>query len=113
MGMSHASRSRLIFAAAMLIAAYFIYTAAEGAFRAHRISENRVQAEQDVADLEAKKAYLEAVKEYVGSDSYVEQEARRRLGYTRDGEVPFVVISPAPNADDQATGEWWQRLFPR
>jgi cell division protein FtsB len=85
--MSNASRSRLIFAAAMIVAAYFIYTAAEGALRAHSVSQNRNQAEDRVAQLEAKKSYLEAVKEYVGSDSYVEQEARRRLGYTRDGEV--------------------------
>lgn len=113
MAMSNASRSRLIFAAAMMVAAYFIYTAAEGALRAHSVSQNRNQAEERVAQLEAKKSYLEAVKEYVGSDSYVEQEARRRLGYTRDGEVPFVVIGPAPSEDQQASGEWWERLFPR
>ena len=110
--MSQGSRSRLIFAAALIIAAYFIYTAAEGALRAHRVAESREEAEQQVAELEGEKAYLEAVKEYVSSDSYVEQEARRRLGYTRDGEVPFVVISPAPDTE-QTRGEWWQRLFPR
>ena len=113
MGISRASRSRLIFAAAMLVAAYFVYTAAEGALRAHRIGESRDSAEQSVAELQAKKAYLEAVKQYVSSDAYVEQEARRRLGYTRDGEVPFVVISPSPTAEEEPSGEWWERLFPR
>ena len=66
-----------------------------------------------MAQLEAEKAYLQAVKDYVSSDAYVEQEARRRLGYIRDGEVPFVVISPAPQPQTETDGPWWQRLFPR
>lgn len=112
MGMSTAGRSRLIFVAGLLVAAYFIYTAASGALQAHSLSEDRARAEQNLAQLEAKKACLDAVKAYVASDAYVEQEARRRLGYTRDGEVPFVVISPSPEPQAELEGDWWQRLFP-
>ncbi len=113
MGLSTTSRSRLIFAGGLLVAAYFVYTAAAGALQGHRLSEDQAVAEKNVADLESKKAYLEAVKSYVASDAYVEQEARRRLGYVRDGEVPFVVISPALEPQAEPEGEWWQRLFPR
>ena len=112
MGLSTASRSRLVFFAGLLVAAYFIYTAAAGALQAHNLSEDRATAEKDLAQLEDKKACLDAVKSYVASDAYVEQEARRRLGYTRDGEVPFVVISPSPEPQAVAEGDWWQRLFP-
>ena len=41
------------------------------------------------------------------------QEARRQLGYVRDGEVPFVVVSPALPDDSKPAGDWWERLFPR
>lgn len=111
--MAKGSRSRWVFFGCLIIAAYFVYSAAAGAIQAHRLADERDQAREQVAELEAKKAYLEAVKNYVGSDAYVEQEARRRLGYIRDGEVPFVVISPTVVPEDQPAGEWWERLFPR
>jgi cell division protein FtsB len=113
MALSTASRSRLIFAAGVLVAAYFIYTAAAGAIQGHQLSQDRDAANRTVAELEAKKAYLGAVKQYVSSDAYVEQEARRSLGYIRDGEVPFSVISPGVEPGEAPDGEWWQRLFPR
>lgn len=107
------SRSRLVFFACLVIAGYFLYTAAVGALRANQLGNDREQAEREVAALAEKKKYLEAVRDYVASDAYVEQEARRQLGYVRDGEVPFVVISPALDEGARPTGEWWQRLFPR
>jgi cell division protein FtsB len=103
----------LIFAAGVLVAAYFIYTAAAGAVQGHQLSKDQHRADRTVSELESKKAYLEAVKQYVSSDTYVEQEARRRLGYIRDGEVPFSVISPEIQPEEEPDGEWWQRLFPR
>ncbi|MBE7519291.1 MAG: septum formation initiator family protein [Dehalococcoidia bacterium] len=107
------SRSRLVFLACLVIAGYFLYTAALGALRAHQLGDDRKQAEREVTVLEEKKKYLEAVRDYVASDAYVEQEARRQLGYVRDGEVPFVVISPPLDEGSRPAGEWWQRLFPR
>jgi cell division protein FtsB len=112
MGFSSGSRSRLIFAGGVLVAAYFIYAAAAGALQGHQLSEDRNDANRSLTELEAKKACLEAVKDYVSSDAYVEQEARRRLGYIRDGEVPFSVISPPLEQEEDHEGDWWQRLFP-
>jgi cell division protein FtsB len=113
MALSTGGRSRLIFAGGVLVAAYFIYLAAAGALQGHQLAQDREDASRAVVELEAKKSYLEAVREYVSSDAYVEQEARRRLGYIRDGEVPFSVISPPVEQEDEPRGDWWQRLFPR
>ena len=113
MGSFTRSRSRLLFAACLLVAGYFVFTAATGVIQNHRLSDQRHKEAAAIQDLTQKKAYLEAVRNYVASDAYVEQEARRQLGYTRSDEVPFVVISPALKEDSQPTGEWWQRLFPR
>ena len=68
---------------------------------------------REVQVLEDNRAYLQAVKDYVASDAYVEQQARRQLGYVRPGEIPFVVTGPELPKDANRTGEWWQRLFPR
>jgi cell division protein FtsB len=113
MGSFTQSRSRLLFAACLIIAGYFVYTAATGVLQNHRLAEQRQKEAALTANLQDKKAYLEAVRNYVASDAYVEQQARRQLGYTRIDEIPFVVISPPLKEDGQPTGEWWQRLFPR
>lgn len=113
MGFIAKSRSRLIFAAGLMVAGYFVFVAATGVVHNHQLAQQRAESAAQVARLEEKQKYLEAVRNYVASDAYVEQEARRQLGYIRPGEVPFVVISPPPKTSSQPTGEWWQRLFPR
>jgi len=107
------TRGRIVFAACLLAASYFLYTAGVGALRNHQLSDERQRAAQEIADLEAQKEYLTAIRSYVASDAYVEQEARRQLGYVRDGEVPFVVLSPPLEEESRPRGSWWQRLFPR
>ena len=106
-------RARIFFVVCVLIAAYFIYTAISGAIHNHRLSQDVATANAVLAQLEQRKAYLEGVKKYTASDAYVEQEARRRLGFIRAGEIPFVVESPPLPEDDQPSGDWWERLFPR
>lgn len=107
-------RARLLFFGCLVVAGYFSYVAISGAIHNRRLADERDNAAEQVAVLKDKKAYLEGVRNYVSSDAYVEQQARRQLGYIREGEIPFVVISPAlPNNSQQPIGEWWQRLFPR
>lgn len=107
------SRGQLVFLVCLGVALYFTYTAAVGWYRNHQLAEQRDRAEAQYSALEEKKAYLEAVLAYVSSDDYVEQEARRQLGYIRPGEVPFVVTGPAPASEGVVAGDWWERLFPR
>lgn len=107
------SRARLFFLACLLLAGYFSYTAASAALRNHALDQDRREAQRDLDALEAKQAYLKAVLNYASSDAYVEQEARRQLGWMREGEVPFVVIGPPLRDDPTPAGDWWQRLFPR
>ncbi len=113
MGALRGTRARLVIAACLVITGYFAYTAGAGWIRNQQLAEDRAAAEERVEELQATHAYLEAVKNYVGSDAYVEQEARRQLGFIREGEIPFVVTSPAPQAATERTGSWWERLFPR
>jgi cell division protein FtsB len=107
------SRSRIVFFVCLLIGCYFVYGAIAGAIHNRQLEAERGRVEREVAALEAKKEHLTAIRAYVATDAYVEQQARRQLGYARDGEVPFVVISPALPEEEQPHGEWWERLFPR
>ena len=107
------SRARLIFFACLLVAGYFTYTAILGAVRNHQLAESQQEDIAALKELEARKAYLEGVRDYVASDEYVEQQARRVLGYVREGETPFVVIGPALPEEEAGAGDWWERLFPQ
>ncbi len=107
------SRGRLVFCACLVVAAYFTYSAVGGAIRTHQLAQEQSQDVADAVKLKQELAYIQAVKDYVSSDDYVEQQARRQLGYIRPGEVPYVVISPPAKTDTTAIGSWWERLFPR
>lgn len=113
MGALTTTRTRLLILLCFVVAGYGLYTAATGWYRNSQLDQDRAAAEQRVHELESKKAYLEGVRAYVASDAYVEQQARRQLGYGREGETVFVVTSPqTPQGNDQS-GSWWERLFPR
>lgn len=113
MGALSGTRTRLVIVFCLVVAAYGMYSAAAGWYRNAQLESDRETAEQRVKDLQDTKQYLEAVKSYVASDAYVEQQARRQLGYGREGETVFVVTSPEIKQDPRQSGSWWERLFPR
>ena len=113
MGALSTTRTRVLVLLCLAVAGYGMYTAAAGWYRNNQLQDGQAEAEANVLALQEKKAYLEAVKAYVASDAYVEQQARRQLGFGRDGEVVFVVDSPAVKEDANRSGSWWERLFPR
>jgi cell division protein FtsB len=113
MGALNTVRTRFLVLLCLAVACYGMYTAAAGWYRNNQLQDSRAEAEAEVLALEDKKAYLEAVKAYVASDAYVEQQARRQLGFGREGEVVFVVNSPSVEEDPGRFGSWWERLFPR
>ncbi len=113
MGALRGTRTRLFIIFCLVVAAYGMYTAAAGWYRNGQLDSDRATAELRVKALEDRKLYLEAVKNYVASDAYVEQQARRQLGYGREGEFVFVVTSPEIKQDASQSGSWWERLFPR
>jgi cell division protein FtsB len=103
----------LLFAGCLILAAYFAFSFIGGWVQGERLKSESAEAQHEVAVLLDKKERLQAVKRYVASDAYIEQEARRRLGYARPGEIPFVIESPALPQETAVVGEWWQRLFSR
>ena len=107
------SRARLVFLVCAVAAGYFVYTYVNGAVETERIAAERAEASRQLIALNETRNDLVAVKQYAGSDAYVEQEARRRLGFVRYGEIPIVVTSPPLEGDSRPSGNWWQRLFPR
>lgn len=113
MGALQGTGTRLFIIFCLVVSGYGLYTATAGWFRNGQLDSDRAAAEQRVRVLEDRKLYLQGVKNYVASDAYVEQQARRQLGYGREGEFVFVVTSPEVQQDASQSGSWWERLFPR
>lgn len=107
------TKTTLFLLVCLLLTGYFVYTASSGTVRQRQQNEDHDAALAEIDNLQSRRNHLEAVYEYVVSDAYVEQAARRELGYIREGETAFVVLSPPPPSDQQQSGEWWERLFPK
>ncbi len=107
------TKTSLFLLVCLLLAGYFVYTASSGTVRQRQQNEDHEAALAEIEELRSRRDHLLAVYDYVVSDAYVEQAARRELGYTREGETAFVVLSPPPPPDEDPPGEWWERLFPR
>jgi cell division protein DivIC len=99
---------------AALIAVYFVVGGALNAVRSHQLSEEETRLQADIDDLNARYARLQALKQYLNSDEYIESVARRELGLVRKGETGFVAISTVPSPTP-APGEepelWWDVLI--
>lgn len=99
-----------------LIVGYFLVTGGTTALRASHLSERENRLEAEIAGLQQRYQRLGALREYLGSDEYIEAMAREQLGLVREGETSIVVISSAPPAapdPDQPEEDelWWQALI--
>ena len=62
-------------------------------------------------------AKLEAVRDYLRTDEYIEGEARRLLGLVQPGESLVVVsssVTPAPDSGESEDSDyrpWWEKLY--
>ncbi len=109
------STARLIAIGTAVIAVYFLVTGAVNAIRAHQLREQEDRLQQDVEDLQSRYDRLQALKDYLNSDEYVESVAREELGLVKRGEEGIVVISSAPApTPDPGEGDrplWWDVLI--
>lgn len=99
-----------------LIVGYFLVTGGTTALRASRLSDREDRLEAELAGLQERYQRLEALRQYLGSDEYIEAVAREQLGLVKEGETSIVVISTAPSptpAPDQTNEDelWWQALI--
>jgi len=109
------STARLIVLGTALIAVYFLATGGVNTIRAHQLRQQEDRLQADVQDLQARYGRLQALRDYLNSDEYVESVAREELGLVKKGEEGIVVISSAP-APTPAPGEaepslWWDVLI--
>ena len=117
----HLPLTPLIIGIAALAITYLGFTTARYVVHEYNLRDDQATLHQQIDQLDRDHAKLVAVRDYLKSDEYIEDVARRVLGLVRPGETLVVVSSSAPTA--QATpvaaaltahtpaAEWWKDLF--
>lgn len=114
----HLPLTPIIICVAALAIAYLGFSTTRYAFHNYRLHRDEAQLRTDIAQLNNDRERLTSVRDYLKSDEYIEDVARRTLGLVRPGETLVVVSSSAPRAAPTATSsaivpasEWWKSLF--
>ncbi len=109
------SPPRVILVVTALIAVYFLVAGALNAIRAHQLRQEEGRVQADIQDLQGRYERLEALKDYLNSDEYIESIAREQLGLVRKGESGFVAApaspSPSPDPNETPAALWWDVLI--
>lgn len=113
--------TRVILIVTAIAVTYFMVTGVLNAVRSHQLSQDEKQLRSEIQGLEARFEQLQALRDYLNSDEYIETVAREQLGLVREGETSIVAIStaptPTPTQDDQQSEEgegvelWWEALI--
>jgi cell division protein FtsB len=109
---------RFILLAAAVVVGYLLFTTAGTALKSYRLAGDEQEARQQIAKLDSDYQELQAIRDYLSSDEYIESAARRMLGLVKPGET-LVRVSSAEGeaqkpqgADQQPAGQsWWESLF--
>jgi len=115
------SLARIVIILAAIAVGYFVFSAAGDALLSHKLNQNEQQLRDQIDQLSRQQQELQAVRDYLNTNDYVEGVARQVLGLVRPGETLFFVNSnaqatpaPTPGGDLNATPQpWWERLFKR
>jgi cell division protein FtsB len=117
--LTHLPLTPIFVCAALLAATYFGFYTWHYVTHNYRLAQEEERLRRDIAVLDQEHGQLVAVRDYLESDEYVEDVARRVLGLVRPGETLVIVSSSAPpvaTATPSANigigaGPWWKDLF--
>ena len=106
--------AHIVVAVAVLLLVLFAYAAMQTAAQTYRLRESQRALTHELTELRGQRAELQGLRDYLGSDEYIEAVARERFGLIRPGELAVTVEAPAPDAAGDTTGQrWWEALFGR
>jgi cell division protein FtsB len=118
----HPSFTPLLLGGAVLAFAYLAYSSGRYVVHNYQLHHQEQQIHRDIVQLDRDHQQLLAVRDYLKSDEYVEDVARRVLGLVKPGETLVIVSgvspvpapaspTPAPHAERTPPAEWWKSLF--
>ncbi len=118
----HLPLTPLVIGAAALAITYLGFTSTRYVVHEYNLREDQASLRRDIGQFDRDHAQLVAVRDYLKSDEYIEDVARRVLGLVRPGETLVVVSSSAPPTavappavatpgPRAPASDWWKALF--
>jgi cell division protein FtsB len=105
-------------ALALLAAGFLALSITRNAVHNYQLRQDERDLRAELRQLDADREQLAAVHDYLTSDEYIENVARRVLGLVRPGETLVVVSGSAPTDAGTAPAPghslalpWWKDLF--
>ena len=110
--------NRAVILIAAAVVGYFLFNAVGDTLLSQHLNQDEQQLKLEVANLQDAQAKLQAIRDYLQTDEYVEGVARRVLGLVRPGESLVNVNSTAPATatpvavpDGGPALPWWEQLY--
>ena len=106
----------LILACACLAAIALLgFTTGQNVLRNYHLRQEEQQLRTELLELDRDNEQLQGIRDYLESDEYIEDVARRTLGLVKPGETLVVVSGEAPASSAAPTpapdAPWWKSLF--
>ena len=109
------SSTKLIILISAAVIVYFLVVAGLGAVRSYQLHQREGSLRSELQELHGRYDRLQALKDYLNSDEFIESASREQLGLVREGETGFVAISsqpaPTPGPGDSHPELWWDILI--
>jgi len=107
----------LILAACLVAVGLLAFNTGRNVLHNYQLRQDEQALRNDLRALDVEQQQLTAIREYLESDEYVEDIARRVLGLVKPGETLVIVSGTEPQpalqpAADRTPGtDWWKSLF--
>lgn len=99
---------------------FILFGLAKGTIKAHRVNAEVGQLQTEIARLEAQNQDFEQLVKYLNTDTFIEQEAKLKLGLKKENENLVII----PDSEVSAAGgnkvdvenktnpaKWWAYFF--
>ncbi len=118
LGLPRLTLTRVVIVLAAVVVGYFLFAAGKDTLLSHHLTQQEQQLRQQIDQLQAQQTRLQAIRDYLKTDEYV-QGVAHRLGLVKPGEKLVIVSSTAPATPtptpgaSTSHGTWWEQLYGR